>query len=83
MNRQARLAWVVVAINLAVIAWGAKTDRPWTVPVGALLAMPVLWINVFAMLVAVVPLLREAGPVPARRWLVQPGGFGRPLAADR
>jgi hypothetical protein len=68
--------WVRLPIAVAVIAWGARTDRPWTVPVGALLAMPVLWVNTFAILVAVVPLLREAGPVPARRWLVELGGLG-------
>ncbi len=75
--------WLRLPVAIVLIAWGARTDRPWTVPVGALLAMPVLWVNVFAMLVAVVPLLRKAGPVPARRWLVQPGGFGSPVAADR
>lgn len=64
--------WLRLPMAAALIAWGARTNRQWTVPVGALLAMPVLWVNVFAILVAVVPLLREAGPVPARRWLVQP-----------
>jgi hypothetical protein len=75
--------WLRLPIAVVLIAWGARTNRPWTVPVGALLAMPVLWINVFAMLVAMVPLLREAGPVPARKWLVRPGGLGQPLTADR
>ena len=64
--------WLRVPVAVALIAWGARTNRPWTVPVGAMLAMPVLWINTFSMLVAVVPLLREAGAVGARRWLVEP-----------
>jgi hypothetical protein len=68
--------WLRLPIAVALIAWGARTNRPWTVPVGALLAMPVLWVNTFAILVAVVPLLRGAGPVPARRWLVDLGGLG-------
>jgi hypothetical protein len=75
--------WLRLPVAAILVVWGARTDRPWTVPVGALLAMPVLWINVFAILVAVVPLLGEAGPVPARRWLGRPGGLGTPLAADR
>ena len=77
--------WMRLPVAVILIAWGARTDRPWTVPVGVLLAMPVLWVNVFSILVAVVPLLRGAGPVPARRWLIRPGdrSLGTPLAADR
>jgi len=73
--------WVRLPAAAALVAWGARTDRSWTVPVGALLAMPVLWINVLTILVAVVPLRAEAGSVPARRWLLQPGLA--PTAADR
>lgn len=45
---------VVPAVSLVV--WGAMTDRPWTVPVGAMLALPVLWWGSLAMLLV---LLRE------------------------
>jgi hypothetical protein len=64
--------WVRLPIAVGVVAWGARTDRPWVVPIGALLAMPVLWLNTFALLVGVVPLLRKSGPVPARRLLARP-----------
>jgi hypothetical protein len=64
--------WLRVPAAVALIAWGARRNRPWTVPAGAMLAMPVLWINTFSLLVAVVPLLREAGSVPARRWVAEP-----------
>ncbi|MBI3750684.1 MAG: DUF2029 domain-containing protein [Chloroflexi bacterium] len=37
---------------VALVAWGARTERRWTVPVGALLAMPVLWYDSFAVLAA-------------------------------
>lgn len=47
-----------VPLAAILIAWGARTDRRWTVPVGATLAMPVLWPSAFATLVAVVPILR-------------------------
>jgi hypothetical protein len=70
---------------VAVIAWGARTDRRWTVPVGVLLAMPILWANVFTLLIAVIP-LREAdlapqlARTPAARWLQ---GRWHPLAGLR
>jgi len=63
--------WLRLPIGVAVIAWGARTDRHWTVPVAVLLAMPILWLNVFALLVAVVPLREEPGMTPARAWLLR------------
>ena len=58
---------VVAAI---VVTWGALTDRRWTVPLASAIALPVLWINGFAMLIAIIPLLpRVMGPTPASRWL--------------
>lgn len=56
---------------VAIIGWGARTDRHWTVPVGVLLAMPILWINVFSLLLAIIPLRREPGLTPARAWLLR------------
>ncbi|HEX8025731.1 MAG TPA: glycosyltransferase family 87 protein [Candidatus Limnocylindrales bacterium] len=58
-----------VPVALAVIWWGARTDRYWTVPVGVLIAMPILWVNVFSLLIAVIPLRHEPGLTPAREWL--------------
>jgi glycosyl transferase family 87 len=56
-------------VAVGLIVWGARTDRYWTVPVGVLLAMPILWINVFTLLIAVIPLRHEPGLTPARAWL--------------
>ena len=56
-------------IAVGVIAWGARTDRYWTVPVGVLLGMPILWVNMFTLLIAVIPLRHEPGLTPARAWL--------------
>jgi hypothetical protein len=55
----------------AVVWWGARTDRSWTVPVAATIATPVLWIGWPAWLVVLfgaLPLLRERERVraPAR-----------------
>ena len=54
---------------VAIVVWGARTDRPWTVATAATLALPVLWVNGLATLVAVIPLMRALGPTPASRFL--------------
>jgi hypothetical protein len=44
-------------VAAAVVAWGAVTSRRWTVPVAVTLALPILWLNGFAVLAAVPPLV--------------------------
>lgn len=41
-----------LALAAAVVTWGARTDRRWTVPVAATLGLPVLWPSGFALLAA-------------------------------
>jgi len=41
---------------IGIVAWAAWTGRRWAVPVGCLLAFPLLWWGSFAMLLAVIPL---------------------------
>ena len=48
-----------------IVAWGARTDRPWTLAVGAWLSLPTLWPQSLAVLVAVPALLRQPAPSPA------------------
>ena len=43
------------------VVWGARTDRAWTVPLAAALAIPVLSIVNLSMLVGVVAVLRRTG----------------------
>jgi hypothetical protein len=43
-------------IALVVIAWAARTDRRWALPIGTLLAMPVIWYGSLTLLLAVIPL---------------------------
>ena len=43
-------------VGVALIAWGARRDQRWTVPVGAMLALPALWYGSLSMLLAVIPL---------------------------
>ena len=48
-----------MAAGAALVAWGARTDRRWTVPVAATLALPIIWFHGLAVLLAIVPLWRE------------------------
>jgi hypothetical protein len=63
--------WLRLPFALGIVVWGARTDRHWTVPISVLLAMPILWINVFTLLLAVIPLREEPGVTPARAWLLR------------
>jgi len=63
---------VRLPLAAALVAWGARTDRRWTVPVASTIALPVLWVNGLAMLVAVLPLVADrVGATPASRWLTR------------
>ncbi len=67
--------WIRLPAAIALVVWGARTDRPWTVPVASMLALPALWYGGISMLLAVIPLLpgrptveravRRAAPTPA------------------
>jgi hypothetical protein len=50
-------------IAVAIVVWGARTDRRWTVPVAAMVALPALWYGGLSMLLAVIPLTRH-DPAP-------------------
>jgi Glycosyltransferase family 87 len=44
-------------LAVALVVWGARTDRRWTIPVASMLALPALWYGGLSMLLAVIPLL--------------------------
>jgi hypothetical protein len=48
--------WLRLPLAAVVVAWGARTDRRWALPVGVMLAMPALWYAVPAVLAAALPL---------------------------
>ncbi|HJW23029.1 MAG TPA: glycosyltransferase family 87 protein [Candidatus Limnocylindrales bacterium] len=56
-------------IAIAILWWGARTDRYWTVPFAVTLAMPILWANIACILLGCIPLTRVFGMTPARAWL--------------
>ena len=43
-----------LAAAAAIVVWGAWTDRRWTVPLAAMLALPVVWSDSFSMLLGCV-----------------------------
>ncbi|MEA2578623.1 MAG: hypothetical protein QOD78_2211 [Chloroflexota bacterium] len=49
---------------VALVVWGARTDRRWTVPVAGMLALPALWYGGLTMLLAVIALKKPAEPRP-------------------
>ncbi len=48
--------WVRLPIAVALVAWGARTDRRWTVAVAAMVSLPALWYGGLSMLLGVLPL---------------------------
>ncbi|HET9455871.1 MAG TPA: glycosyltransferase family 87 protein [Candidatus Limnocylindrales bacterium] len=63
--------WIRLPIAIGIVVWGARTDRPWTVPVASMLALPALWYGGISMLLAVIPLLPDR---PAAAAAVAAGG---------
>ena len=55
--------WIRGPVAVAVVVWGARTDRPWTVPVASMLALPALWYGGLSMLLAVIALREDVAPV--------------------
>lgn len=51
--------WIRLPAAVVLVVWGARTDRRWTVVVSSMLALPVLWFAAPAMLLGVLPDLRE------------------------
>jgi Glycosyltransferase family 87 len=72
-------SWIALPLLLRLpaaallVVWGARTNRPWTLPTASMLALPVLWLVGLAMLTAAFA-LSVWGPLRdfARRWSVPP-----------
>lgn len=63
-------AWVPIPLLIRLpaavllVAWGARTNRPWTVPLSAMLALPVLWMVGLSMVLGTFALLRRPDLAP-------------------
>jgi hypothetical protein len=53
--------WLRLPAAVALVAWGALTDRRWTVPLAATVALPVLWVSGFAICAAMASAPLQAG----------------------
>lgn len=58
--------WLKALLAMGLVAWGARTDRPWTVPLAAVVALPHGTIGL-AMLAGAVALLRGSRWSPPDR----------------
>ncbi len=70
---------VRLPIGVLLIVWGAPRNQRWTVPVGAMLALPALWYGSLSMLLAVIPLTTPEER--SRAWARVRGRFARSEAA--
>ena len=55
--------WVRLPISLALVVWGARTNRPWTMALASALSLPRLYYQSPAILIALVPLIPWLGRV--------------------
>jgi hypothetical protein len=44
-------------LAVILVIWGARTNRPWTVPIAATLALPIVWVHGLTVALAAVPFL--------------------------
>jgi hypothetical protein len=59
--------WLRVPVAAAIVIWGARRDKRWTVPLSAALAVPALWPGAFAILAACSRLDSDAQKEPRTR----------------
>ncbi len=69
--------WIRGIAAVSIVVWGARTDRPWTVPVASAIAMPVVWFAGFAILAAVVR-VRPSGVQRTAVAVPSPSSAGEP-----
>lgn len=53
-----------LAVAFLLIAFAGLTDRPWLVPVGVLIAFPVVWVETWVVLLAIIRIRSDAAPRP-------------------
>jgi hypothetical protein len=52
-----------VPVGVLLVAWGARSNRAWMVPIASTLALPVLWAVGLSMIVGSIAILRHPGLV--------------------
>ncbi len=69
----------------ALVAWGARTDRRWVVPIAVTLAVPTIWPAVLSILVgsfALSTIHRDDVPARPRSVDLDPGRIAVPIQAE-
>lgn len=61
--------WVRLPLVAVLIAWGARSNRRWVLPIGVCLSLPTVWLNTPTILVAILPMLARGAQSPAGRFL--------------
>ena len=61
--------FVRLPLVAVLVAWGARRDRRWVLPVGVCLALPTVWLNSPTILIALLPLVAAGARTPAGAWL--------------
>ena len=61
--------WIRLPLVAVLIAWGARTDRRWVLPVGVCFSLPTVWLNTPTILLAILPLVAAGATTPAGRWV--------------
>ena len=52
--------WFIrLPIAALVVIWGARTDRPWTVPLAATIGLPIIWPHGLTVALAAIPFVRH------------------------
>ena len=70
--------WARILAAAALVAWGARTDRPWTVVLAVTIATPRLHFMTPAMLIGLLYYVR-----PHLGWRIRPAAFVRPAQQPR
>ena len=74
--------WLRLPAVIALIAWGARSNRRWVLPVGVCLSLPTVWLNSPTILLGILPLVAAGVTTPAAAWL-RGEGLGMPFALPR
>jgi hypothetical protein len=74
--------WTRLPFAIAVVVFGALTNRKWAVVVGATIALPVYWITSSAMFVGVLPYVRQFLGRVVDRWLTREAASEPSMSLD-
>lgn len=74
--------WIRLPLVAILIAWGARSNRRWTLPIAVAFSLPTVWINTPAIMVAIPALIDWGADAPAGRW-VRATGTSAEVALQR